>query len=59
MSVKIPSTAPAVKAAENAKLAGFDGIEIHAAQTAIDFQMLTGLEPDIEMLRDSLEEYLS
>jgi shikimate 5-dehydrogenase len=36
-----------------------DGIEIHAAQTAIDFQTLTGLEPDIDMLRDSLEEFLS
>lgn len=36
-----------------------DGIEIHAAQTAIDFQALTGLEPDAEMLREALEEFLS
>ena len=36
-----------------------DGIEIHAAQTAIDFHALSGVEPDAEMLRDALEEFLS
>ena len=36
-----------------------DGIEIHAAQTAIDFQTLTGREPDVDMLREALEEFLS
>lgn len=36
-----------------------DGIEIHAAQTAIDFQTLTGVEADVEMLREALEEFLS
>lgn len=36
-----------------------DGIEIHASQAAIDFQALTGIEPDAEMLREALEEFLS
>lgn len=36
-----------------------DGIEIHAAQTAIDFQSLSGIEPDAELLREALEEFLS
>ncbi|MFM8733738.1 MAG: shikimate dehydrogenase family protein [Pirellulales bacterium] len=36
-----------------------DGIEIHAAQTAIDFQTLTGAAADVEMLREALEEFLS
>jgi len=36
-----------------------DGLEIRAVQAAIDFQMLTGLEADVEMLREALDEYLS
>jgi len=36
-----------------------DGIEIHAVQSAIDFQALTGVAPDTEMLREALEEFLS
>lgn len=36
-----------------------DGIEIHSAQTAIDFQTLTGSEAEIDMLREALEEFLS
>jgi shikimate dehydrogenase len=35
------------------------GLEIRAAQAAIDFQSLTGIEPDVEMLREALDEYLS
>lgn len=35
------------------------GIEIHAAQTAIEFHSLSGIEPDAEMLREALEEFLS
>jgi shikimate 5-dehydrogenase len=35
-----------------------DGIEIHAVQAAIDFQTLTGLEADVDMLREALEEFL-
>jgi len=36
-----------------------DGLEVHAEKTAIDFQTLTGLETDPDMLREALEEYLS
>ncbi len=36
-----------------------EGLEIRAVQAAIDFQTLTGLEPDVEMLREALDEYLS
>lgn len=34
-----------------------DGIEVHATQTAIDFQTLTGVEADVDMLREALEEF--
>lgn len=53
------SLSPLAALAASAGCCVVDGIEIHAAQTAIDFQTLTGLEPDIDMLRDSLEEFLS
>lgn len=36
-----------------------DGLEIHAAETAIDFHELTGVETDPDMLRDALDEFLS
>ncbi len=36
-----------------------DGLEIHAARTAIDFQTLLGVETDTELLRDALDEFLS
>jgi len=36
-----------------------DSIEIHAVRSAIDFQILTGLAPDTEALREALEEFLS
>lgn len=36
-----------------------EGLEIRAVQAAIDFQTLTGLEADVEMLREALDEYLS
>lgn len=35
------------------------GLEIRALQGAIDFHTLAGLEPDVEMLRDALDEFLS
>jgi shikimate dehydrogenase len=35
------------------------GLEVRAMQAAIEFQSLTGLEADVEMLRESLDEYLS
>lgn len=36
-----------------------DGLEIHSEKTAIDFHTWTGLEPDVDMLREALEEFLS
>jgi shikimate dehydrogenase len=36
-----------------------DGLEIHVARTAIDFQMLLGVETDPDLLRDALDEFLS
>jgi shikimate dehydrogenase len=35
------------------------GLEVRAAQAAIEFQALTGSEADIELLREALDEYLS
>lgn len=35
-----------------------DGIEVHAIQAAIDFQTLTGVGADVDMLREALEEFL-
>lgn len=35
------------------------GLDVRADQAAIDFQTLTGLETDVELLRDALDEYLS
>ncbi len=35
------------------------GLEVRAVQAAIEFQTLTGVEPDVEMLREALDEYLS
>jgi len=36
-----------------------DGLEIRAMQAAIEFQTFTGCEADVELLRESLDEYLS
>jgi shikimate dehydrogenase len=52
-----PSPLAAVVAAHGGCLV--DGLEIHAARTAIDFQALTGVATDPDMLRDALDEFLS
>lgn len=36
-----------------------DAIEIHAVEAAIDFQMLSGVEADVDMLREALEEFFA
>lgn len=36
-----------------------DGLEIHCAKTAIDFHTWTGIEPDVDMLREALDEFFS
>ena len=35
------------------------GLEVRAVQAAIEFQALTGIEADVELLREALDEYLS
>ena len=52
-----PSTL--VTAAHKAGCCVIDGLEVHVEKTAIDFQVLTGNEPDPDMLREALEEFLS
>jgi hypothetical protein len=36
-----------------------DGLEVHAARTAIDFQTLSGIATDADMLREALDEFLA
>lgn len=50
---------PAAEQAAEQGCCVVDGIEIQAAQTAIDFHALSGVEPDADMLREALEEFLS
>jgi len=51
--------APVVSEARAAGACVIDGLEIHAARTAIDFQTLSGLSSDSELLRESLDEFFS
>jgi shikimate dehydrogenase len=54
--------APAAAPPASASAAGcciIDGLEIRAVQAAIEFQAMTGVEADVELLREALEEYLS
>ena len=55
----VSQPAPVVTAARSAGACVIDGLEIHCERTAIDFQTLTGLETDTEMLRDALDEFFS
>lgn len=55
------ATTPSAVGRQAAEAGGclVDGLEIHAARTAIDFQMLLGVETDPDLLRDALDEFLS
>ncbi|MFN5756654.1 MAG: shikimate dehydrogenase family protein [Planctomycetia bacterium] len=55
----VPQPSPVVAAAVRHGACAIDGLEIHCAKTAIDFHTWTGIEPDTEMLREALEEWLS
>jgi shikimate dehydrogenase len=55
----VSQPAPVVTAARSAGACVIDGLEIHCERTAIDFQSLTGLVADTEMLRDALDEFFS
>jgi len=55
----VAQPSPVVAAAIKHGACTIDGLEIHCEKTAIDFHTWTGVEPDTEMLRDALDEYLS
>ena len=55
----VSQPAPLVSEARAAGACVVDGLEIHAARTAIDFHTLTGIETDTELLRDALDEFFS
>ena len=48
-----------VAAGQKAGCCVIDGLEVHVAKIVIDFLVLTGTEPDTDMLREALEEFLS
>lgn len=58
----VADVSPAAGLPPEAQAAGcclVDGLEIRAVQAAIDFQSLTGVEADVDLLREALDEYLS
>lgn len=55
----VAQPSPVVAAAIKHGACTIDGLEIHCEKTAIDFHTWTGVEPDTEMLRDAIDEYLS
>jgi shikimate dehydrogenase len=55
----VSQPAPLVSEARAAGACVIDGLEIHAARTAIDFHTLTGIDTDTELLRDALDEFFS
>jgi len=55
----VPQPSPVVAAARQHGACAIDGLEIHCAKTAIDFHTWTGLEPDTDLLRELLDEYLN
>lgn len=55
----VPQPSPVVAAAHKHGACAIDGLEIHCAKTAIDFHTWTGIEPDTDLLRELLDEYLN
>ena len=55
----VAQPSPLVALASGVGACAIDGLEIHAARMAIDFNTWTGIEPDTEMLREALDEYMS
>lgn len=55
----VSQPSPLVALATGIGACPIDGLEIHAATTAIDFQTWTGRETDPDMLREALDEFLS
>ena len=50
---------PILDAAMKAGASVVNGLDIRAEATAIDFQILTDIKPDTEMLREALDEFLA
>jgi shikimate dehydrogenase len=55
----VSQPAPIVAAAQKHGACTIDGLEIHCEKTAIDFHTWTGLDPDTDLLRELLDEYLN
>jgi shikimate dehydrogenase len=55
----VPQPSPVMTAAHKHGACVIDGLEIHCAKTAIDFHTWTGIEPDTDLLRELLDEYLN
>jgi shikimate dehydrogenase len=55
----VTQPSPVVALAARAGACAVDGLEIHCEKTAIDFHAWTGIEPDTEMLREALDEFLN
>lgn len=55
----VAQPSPIVARASGVGACVVDGLEIHCAKTAIDFHTWTGIEPDVDMLREALDEFLS
>ena len=55
----VSQPSPVVAAAVRYGACAIDGLEIHCEKTAIDFHTWTGIEPDTEMLREALDEYIN
>lgn len=55
----VPQPSPMIALASGVGACTIDGLEIHVEKMAIDFHTWTGIEPDTEMLREALDEFLS
>jgi shikimate dehydrogenase len=55
----VTQPSPVVASAIKAGSCAINGLEIHCEKTAIDFHTWTGIEPDVEMLREALDEFLN
>ena len=53
-----PQTSPVLQAATTARSCRVDGLEVATAVMAITFHQLTGIDPDTDLLREALDEFL-
>jgi shikimate dehydrogenase len=53
-----PQTSPVLAEASAARACRVDGLEIATAIMAINFRQLTGIDPDTDLLREALDEFL-